>query len=444
MKFKKTLFILLFLPSFLFAQHTIKATFSPAKDFKWAILYKNTPTGTRYIAQGKIENGNLTFSLDSLAEKGVYKLVYAAPQAEYNFDIIYNTEEDIELTFNTNDGAIFQKSSENILLNNYLNDFIEIGKKIETAYSQSTIDKNSIIKLYHQQAETQKNYEETSKGKLVNHFIKANHPYIPKEYESPKNYIENLSKNYFKHINFSDTVLQSSGFLIEKSLAYILGIIPEGADKLSAYNNNIDTVSELTTKTSASFQKSFLETLWQKLVYYKLDTTANYLAERHLIPIATQFNDTALALKLTQFKNLSIGNVAPNFSWETFENGNTKTHQLTDLAVAENYILVFWSSSCSHCLKEIPKLKTFVKTLDSTTYKVVAIGLEDGSEKWKKEVEKYPEFINVIKLKKWDSSVVTEYGLTSTPTYFLLDKDKKFLAKPNSLEELIEFIGNQK
>ena len=442
MKFKKILFTLIFLPSFLFAQHTIKATFSPAKDFKWAILYKNTPTGNKYIAQGKIENGSLSFTLDPSTTKGIYKLVYAAPQSEYNFDIIYNTEEDIELTFNTNDGAVFQKSSENILLNNYLNEFIEIGKKIETAYSQSNIDKNSIVKFYHQQTETQKNYEETSNGKLVNHFIKANKPYIPKEYESPTIYIENLSKNYFKNINFSDPVLQSSSFLIEKSLAYILGIIPKEVDKLTAYNTNIDIVSDLIKSTSASFQKSFLDKLWQKLVTYKLNNTANYLAERHLIPLATQFNDNALVLKLTQFKNLSIGNVAPNFTWETFENGNTETHQLKDLAVAENYILVFWSSACSHCLKKIPLLKEFVQTLDSTKYKVIAIGLEDGPEKWEKEIEKYPEFINVIKLKKWDNSVVTNYGLTSTPTYFVLDRDKKFTAKPENLEDLIEFIKN--
>ena len=100
MKINKILFLLLFFPSIIFSQHTIKVTFSPANDFTWAILYKNGPTNTKYIAQSRVTDGNLVFKLDEKATKGIYKLVYAVPQNDYNFDIIYNGEEDIELTFN--------------------------------------------------------------------------------------------------------------------------------------------------------------------------------------------------------------------------------------------------------------------------------------------------------------------------------------------------------
>jgi len=37
-------------------------------------------------------------------------------------------------------------------------------------------------------------------------------------------------------------------------------------------------------------------------------------------------------------------------------------------------------------------------------------------------------------------SFAETYGLTTTPTYFLLDKDKKFIAKPESLEELESYL----
>ena len=53
--------------------------------------------------------------------------------------------------------------------------------------------------------------------------------------------------------------------------------------------------------------------MWQKFVSNDDIIVANYLAERYLIPLANQQNDTSLALKLTQFKNLSIGNSAPDF-----------------------------------------------------------------------------------------------------------------------------------
>jgi hypothetical protein len=39
---RKILFLLAILPSVLFAQHTIKGTFTPAEDFKFAFLYRVT------------------------------------------------------------------------------------------------------------------------------------------------------------------------------------------------------------------------------------------------------------------------------------------------------------------------------------------------------------------------------------------------------------------
>ena len=99
-------------PLLLISQNTIKATFTPEEDFTWGILYKNSPTGKKYVAQSKFVEGHVVFKLNEEATKGIYKLVYAVPQNEYNFDLIYNGKEDIELKFNLNDGAIFLKSSE--------------------------------------------------------------------------------------------------------------------------------------------------------------------------------------------------------------------------------------------------------------------------------------------------------------------------------------------
>jgi len=444
LNFKKISFLLLFLPLLTFAQHTIKATFSPAEDFTWAILYKNEPANVKYVAQAEVKNGSVIFNLDEKATKGIYKLVYAVPQKDNNFDIIYNGEEDIELTFTTNSSAVFQKSSDNILLNSYLTEALKLGEKLETAYAKPSISSSEITSIYKKQEELQIKYEEKSKGKIVQNFIKANKPYIPQNYEAPEIYVGNLSKNYFTNIDFKNPVLQSSNFLIEKSLAYILGVDSEPSSKQNSYNKNIDAITVKVKQSDSKFQKLFLDKLWEKLVSYDLIESANYLAEWYLIPIATQQNDLKLVAKLNKFKNLSIGSVAPDFSWDVIDNGISKTNKLSELSIAENYILVFWSSTCSHCLKQIPQLQQYIKILNSTKYKVVAIGLEDEPTNWQKETKKYPEFLNIIKLKKWDSKVVLDYGLSGTPTYFVLDKDKKFLAKPENLEELQTYLEEHK
>ena len=426
------------IPSLIISQNTLKANFTPEEDFTWGILYKNSPTGTKYVAQSKFVEGNLVFKLNEKATKGIYKLVYAVPQNEYNFDLIYNGKEDIELKFNLNDGPIFIKSSENILLFSYLNELTFLGKLLEVEYKKDKINRKAITTIFDRQRELQIIYEEKSNDMLVKHFIKANKPYIPIKYESISNYLKNQTSNYFENIDFSDEILQSSSLLLDKSLAYISSVVNKGFIKQKNYNYNIDKVVAKTKITNPDFQKVFLAKMWEKFVSYNQIKSANYLAEKYLIPLANQQNDKNLALKLNQFKNLSIGNSAPDFILD-----ESSQKKLSALDVAENYILVFWSSGCSHCLKELPQLHSLSDELNSTKYKVVAVGLEENYANWSNEVKKFPNFINAIKLQKWNNKVVKDYALTSTPTYFVLDQDKKFKFKPEGLKDLKTYLNKE-
>lgn len=426
------------IPSLIISQNTLKANFTPEEDFTWGILYKNSPTGKKYVAQSKFVEGNLVFELNEKATKGIYKLVYAVPQNEYNFDLIYNGKEDVELTFSLNNGATFIKSSENILLFSYLNELTFLGKLLEVEFSKDQISRKAITTIFDTQRELQITYEEKSKGMVVNHFIKANKPYIPSKYEPKSSYIKNQTTDYFENIDFSDEILQSSSLLLDKSLAYISSVVNKGFIKQKNYNYNIDKVVAKTKITNPDFQKVFLAKMWEKFVSYNQIKSANYLAEKYLIPLANQQNDKNLALKLNQFKNLSIGNSAPDFILD-----ESSQKKLSALDVAENYILVFWSSGCSHCLKELPQLHSLSDKLNSTKYKVVAVGLEENYANWSNEVKKFPNFINAIKLQKWNNKVVKDYALTSTPTYFVLDQDKKFKFKPEGLKDLKTYLNKE-
>jgi len=438
MNSKFIFYLLVMIPSLIISQNTLKANFTPEEDFTWGILYKNSPTGKKYVAQSKFVEGHLVFELNEKATKGIYKLVYAVPQNEYNFDLIYNGKEDVELTFSLNNGATFIKSSENILLFSYLNELTFLGKLLEVEYKKDKINRKAITTIFDRQRELQIIYEEKSNDMLVKHFIKANKPYIPIKYESISNYLKNQTSNYFENIDFSDEILQSSSLLLDKSLAYISSVVNKGFIKQKNYNYNIDKVVAKTKITNPDFQKVFLAKMWEKFVSYNQIKSANYLAEKYLIPLANQQNDKNLALKLNQFKNLSIGNSAPDFILD-----ESSQKKLSALDVAENYILVFWSSGCSHCLKELPQLHSLSDKLNSTKYKVVAVGLEENYTNWSNEVKKFPNFINAIKLQKWNNKVVKDYALTSTPTYFVLDQDKKFKFKPEGLKDLKTYLNKE-
>ena len=259
MKYKHTLYLLLLFPLMLLSQNSIKATFSPVEDYRWAILYENSPLGNIYVAQGKIEDGSLEFILDSAKKEGVYKLVYAAPQDEFNFDIIYNGQENIELSFTKETGVTFQQSSGNLMLNSYLANMANIGKEIEDFYLQNRTDTQEATSLFKRQLALQNQFEEESKNSLAKHFISANKPYIPSGYENKETYLNNLTTNYFNNVDFENTVLQSSNFLLERSLAYIAGVSHKGMDKEESNNSNIDTIANLISTTDPYFQKYFLD-----------------------------------------------------------------------------------------------------------------------------------------------------------------------------------------
>ena len=72
------------------AQHTISGTFSPAKDYKWLIAYRLKPGTQSYIADTAVKNGVFELKIPEKALPGTYRLVYAVPQEQFYFDVIYN------------------------------------------------------------------------------------------------------------------------------------------------------------------------------------------------------------------------------------------------------------------------------------------------------------------------------------------------------------------
>lgn len=438
--FKKILFTAFLLPLLASAQHTIKGTFTPAKDFKWAILYKVTPTNSLYITDTEVdEAGTFTLQLDSAITKGTYRLVYALPQELFNFDIIYNGEEDIELTFNETEGVSFITSEENSLLVSYESEMSKVQNEIRTNYGKgykAVKDAFTVLEML------QNEFEDASKGSIASSFIKANRPYIPSKPQTVEEYVTNAKTHYFKNIDFNNTTLQSSKFLSEYSFNYIHGFVGREDNVPTAYENNIDTVFLQIQDTEPSFQQALLQRLWEKFVDINRISTANYIAENYLIPVSQSLNDTEMVRELTLFKNLSIGVKAPNFTWEEDQEGKTISESLYTVEGAQKYVVVFWSSACSHCLKEMPILHTFLKGLEDGAVKVIAIGLEDEPYDWKNRIHDYPKFTNVLGLGKWENDIGNKYAVDATPTFFLLDKTKKIIGKPATSEELIKLLSS--
>ncbi|GAB5401022.1 MAG: hypothetical protein Aureis2KO_26070 [Aureisphaera sp.] len=438
---KKILLALLFIPMLSVAQHTISGSFTPADQFTWCILYKVNSDNYKYVTDGKVTDGKFSLTLDSTVTKGVYKLVYGIPQEEQNFDIIYNGMEDIELAFSKTDGLSFIESKDNSVYHDYVKSNFLIDQNIANAYTSEIPDKERIQQLYKEKEQLQKAAEDSLQGAYAESFVIASRQYIPSAFEPFEAYHENRRLEFFKYMDPNNPVLQNSGFLLNRFMKYI-GTF--SLDSEIASYRELDAIVNLVQNSELPFQKNLLYQLWGKLVIQEMPKSANYLTEKYLLQLCKTLGDTEVAMKLENFKNTSIGSLVPNFKWEMDKGGTIEMQELYNYDVAENYILVFWSSSCSHCLQELPKLQRFVQTLDEKEYKVVAVGMEDTKYDWKNETLRYPEFQHILGLGKWDNDIAKAYSITQTPTFFVLNNDKILTAKPSGLPELIEIIAPEK
>ncbi|MDG1728942.1 MAG: TlpA disulfide reductase family protein [Algibacter sp.] len=441
---KRLFVITLLLPTILLAQHTIKGVFSPAEEYNFALLYKVNPTISDYVTNAEIqEDGSFEFKLDSTNTKGMYRLVYAVPQEDYNFDIIYNGKEDIELAFNSETGVAFQKSTENKLITSYTNSMSMVTQSIGNYFSQESKDTIALKAIFKTQRETQANFEKAAKNTRALAFIKANKPYIPKHIEGVNKYINNLRNHYFDHVDFNNQTLQSSNFLEERMLNYVFGMSSETKDEQSSYIENINVVYGHMQSAPKEVKRILLFDLWQQMSDLGHESVANYIAETYLMDIAVALNDQELLQSLILYQNLSKGTVAPDFEVEIKEKDKLVTKKMSALKGAENYVIVFWSSTCPHCLDEVPQLQTFVKLLGEDKVQVVAIGLEDEPYGWKNLTYDYPNFIHVYGEGKWDNEIGNAYGVSSTPAYFILDKDKKIVSKPINFDVLKQYFKTE-
>ncbi|MCF8409594.1 MAG: DUF5106 domain-containing protein [Crocinitomicaceae bacterium] len=173
--------------------------------------------------------------------------------------------------------------------------------------------------------------------------------------------------------------------------------------------------------------------------------------------------------KIKTEMNLVMGVCPPNLILK--DSTDTKWVNLYEVAEKAEYtVLYFWDPECGHCKKTTPKLQTlYEKKFKDRNIEIFAVGKAVGAdfEKWKKFIrDNKMTFYNVAvtdKLyelaKKDPNSLVpvpgdnrakpttleslnyqTAYDIFSTPQVYILDKDKKIIAKRVSISQIEEML----
>jgi thiol-disulfide isomerase/thioredoxin len=105
-------------------------------------------------------------------------------------------------------------------------------------------------------------------------------------------------------------------------------------------------------------------------------------------------------------------------------------------------ILYFWEPNCGHCQEATPKLKVYYDKPKDYSLEVFAVCTTSDKAKW----TKYIEDNKLTWINGWDPKRSSHfdyyYNIQSTPTVYILDKNKKIIAKKLGVEEIGPFIDN--
>jgi thiol-disulfide isomerase/thioredoxin len=105
-------------------------------------------------------------------------------------------------------------------------------------------------------------------------------------------------------------------------------------------------------------------------------------------------------------------------------------------------ILYFWEPNCGHCKESTPKLKAYYDKAKNENIEVFAVCTTSDKTSWTKYIEENK--LNWIN--GWDPERSSHfdyyYNVQSTPMVYILDKNKKIIAKKISVEDIGSFIDN--
>ena len=440
---RRYLFLLVFIYGYMLqAQYSINGTIDPDHDYSWILLYKLENGDQTYVANADVIDGEFIFEIDEKEPSGIYRAYYQIENSLY-VEFIYN-KEDVKFSFDPNnpDTTIsFSVSEENNIYHNYY-EAIKFKQQrldsIQVLYFKST-DKQSdetLKKTYKKYLtelnDEQQSFEKKSDGLLANHFIRASSQYNDATpHKEPEAYLEAIKEHFFDAMDLSDSILNHSTFVNDRLNDYIF-YLNQGDDDVSENELQkvaiekailwIDDHLEILTSFEEELIETYLVSENVEMINFVMDTYYKHLPQ--------DYQNEELIRRTESTLLTALGSIAPNFSWVT----DGKTNTLHGLTGTDYFIVLFFSSNCPHCQMEIPEFYTFISGIENI--KVVAVGLEDEKQSWEVMTKEYTEFINILDLDKWSSQKVKDYGISSIPTYLVLDAEKKILAKPEDFNEL--------
>jgi len=248
----------------------------------------------------------------------------------------------------------------------------------------------------------------------------------------------------FRNIDYADPRLFKSGLLRETIERHFWLIENSGRSLDSVFiemNISIDHIIE----NLASDEKKLNEIthyLFNLLERRSLFGASEYLALKILNKVSGTIDDN-LANQLEIYRDMKIGNTAPDiiFEGDYFSPGYEPDNTPKKLSgIKSKYtVVVFGSSRCPESPGELSQIIRLYEKWKTHGVEVVFVSLDEDKQIFKTFTGIFP-FISICDYQEWDSPVVKDYHVFTTPMIYLLDDRREILLRPDSLSQMDAWV----
>ena len=413
-------------------------------------------------------NSEGVFSGKDKLPGGVYFVV--SPSRAILFELLIDSTQHFSIAADTTNlpaSVVFTGSADNTVFQSYTRFTAEKGKEIMAAQKElSTVhtkadsarlkDKMKVLNTDIQQ------YREGLAAKyphslLTTLFHVLKEPVVP---PNPKQtggkYDSNFAYHYFKShywdgISFTDERLARTPVFEPRLDKYYRDLVPPEADSIEREAD----MMLLQARVSKPLFQYLLVYFVQKYVnpeYMGQDAVFVHLFEKYINTGEAEF----FTEKYRQFLNNRayslmanlIGQPAANL--EMVDSAGTP-RPLYDVQ-APFIVLCFWDATCSHCKEIVPKVDSiFQAKWKREGVKLYGVMVDGGKEAWLQFIKDHNliDWIHVYETKEHQDATEKAgqasyrqlYDVYQTPILYLLDKDKRIIAKKLSYQQLDEVIN---
>lgn len=439
-----------------------------APQYKEGLAYLTYYYGKNRNIQDSVfvnNKGVAVFKKNETLLPGIYSIIF--PGKNSFVDFLVHKEQIIIIKADTSDllnKTVVTGSKENNLFQQYQKYVAIKGKQLQQEYQAFTSSKTKADSVLHESNYKRYNKElidyreniikQHPQSMLATLFKSMKEPGYAIERpvtreDSVANYNYYL-KHYWDGINFMDHTVIRTPFFLPKVERYFRDLLVPTADSIIKQADYL----LLLARTNTEMYKFLLNWLTDEYIYpkymgqdavfvhlfekYHSKGVSNWLSENQLSAISNRaymvmanlIGEKAADLEMVD----STGKPSPLYSVN-----------------ADYTIVAFWDPTCSHCREEIPRLDSLYQA-KWKKHGVKMYGVLSENEK-----TKWVQFIKDNNLKDWIHVYETEetkkaitdaqragykqlYDVTQTPILYLLDKEKRIIAKKLTLQQMDEVL----